>query len=95
MADVFAASGYRTGIFGKWHLGDNYPYRPQDRGFQESLIHGGGVVGEAPDRWGNDYYDDTYYRNGQPEPTQGYSTDAWFNDMIRFIVPLPRSGSGD
>jgi arylsulfatase len=34
MADVFAAGGYRTGIFGKWHLGDSYPYRPQDRGFQ-------------------------------------------------------------
>ena len=32
IADVFADSGYRTGIFGKWHLGDNYPYRPFDRG---------------------------------------------------------------
>ncbi|MHC4647234.1 MAG: sulfatase-like hydrolase/transferase, partial [Planctomycetota bacterium] len=42
MADVFAAGGYRTGIFGKWHLGDNYPFRPQDRGFQEVLIHKGG-----------------------------------------------------
>jgi len=37
MADVFSAGGYRTGIFGKWHLGDNYPFRPQDRGL--SLIH--------------------------------------------------------
>ena len=40
MADVFAASGYQTGIFGKWHLGDNYPYRPQDRGFGEVLTFG-------------------------------------------------------
>ena len=54
MADVFSAAGYRTAVFGKWHLGDNYPFRPQDRGFHESFIHGGGVVGEAPD-WGAYY----------------------------------------
>ena len=45
MADVFGASGYRTGMFGKWHLGDNYPYRPQDRGFQKVVAHKGGGVG--------------------------------------------------
>src|SRR5262245_32981817 len=27
LADHFAKAGYRTGIFGKWHLGDNYPFR--------------------------------------------------------------------
>jgi len=37
LADLFRAGGYRTGIFGKWRLGDNCPYRPQDRGFDESL----------------------------------------------------------
>ena len=37
MADIFAANGYRCGQFGKWHLGDNYPYRPQDRGFHEAI----------------------------------------------------------
>ncbi|HID23545.1 MAG TPA: N-acetylgalactosamine 6-sulfate sulfatase, partial [Planctomycetaceae bacterium] len=42
IAEVFAAAGYRTAIFGKWHLGDNYPCRPQDQGFHEVLIHGGG-----------------------------------------------------
>ena len=46
MADVFGASGYRTGMFGKWHLGDNYPYRPQDRGFQKVVAHKGGGVGQ-------------------------------------------------
>ncbi len=85
MADVFSAAGYRTAIFGKWHLGDNYPFRPKDRGFHESLIHGGGVVGEAPDWWGNDYYDDTYFRNGRPETSEGYCTDVWFNETVRFI----------
>src|SRR5262249_40189836 len=48
MAQIFAAHGYRTGLFGKWHLGDNYPYRPQDRGFHEGLTHGGGGIGNTP-----------------------------------------------
>jgi arylsulfatase A-like enzyme len=85
MAEVFAQAGYRTGIFGKWHLGDNAPYRPQDRGFQESLIHGGGGVGQTPDYWGNDYFDDTYLHNGSPEPQQGYCTDVFFAAALRFI----------
>jgi arylsulfatase A-like enzyme len=85
MADVFSANGYRTGIFGKWHLGDNYPFRPEDRGFEESLVHGGGVIGETPDYWGNDYYDDTYLRNGAPEVAEGYCTDVWFREAMEFI----------
>ena len=62
MADVFAANGYRTGMFGKWHLGDSYPFRPQDRGFQETLCHRGGAIGNSPDYWGNLYFDDKPYR---------------------------------
>ena len=85
MADVFSASGYRTGIFGKWHLGDNYPYRPQDRGFEEVLIHGGGGVGQGPDYWGNDYFDDTYFHNGTAKKFEGYCTDVWFDGALKFI----------
>ncbi len=85
MADVFAAGGYRTGIFGKWHLGDNYPFRPQDRGFQEVLINGGGGVGQTPDYWGNDYFDDTYWHNGKPKKFSGYCTDIWFDGALKFI----------
>jgi arylsulfatase A-like enzyme len=85
MADVFAASGYRTAIFGKWHLGDNYPYRPQDRGFQEVLINKGGGVGQGPDYWGNDYFDDTYFHNGKPKKFEGYCTDIWFDGALKFI----------
>ena len=48
MADVFQANGYRTGMFGKWHLGDNYPYRPEDRGFSHVVAHKGGGVGQTP-----------------------------------------------
>jgi arylsulfatase A-like enzyme len=85
MADVFAASGYRTGIFGKWHLGDNYPFRPGDRGFHDVLVHKGGGIGNTQDYWGNDYFDDTYFRNGKPEKFEGYCTDVWFNEAIKFI----------
>jgi arylsulfatase A-like enzyme len=85
MADVFASNGYKTGCFGKWHLGDNYPFRPQDRGFQEVLVHGGGGVGQAPDFWGNNYFDDTYFRNGEPEQQEGYCTDVWFDAAWDYI----------
>jgi arylsulfatase A-like enzyme len=85
MADVFRAGGYKTGIFGKWHLGDNYPFRPQDRGFDEVLIHKGGGIGNTQDYWGNDYFDDTYFRNGRPEKFEGYCTDVWFAEAIKFI----------
>ena len=85
MADVFAASGYRTGMFGKWHLGDNYPYRPFDRGFQTVVAHRGGGVGQTPDFWGNNYFDDTYFHNGDPIGHAGYCTDIWFDEAINFI----------
>jgi len=85
MADLFRAAGYRTGIFGKWHLGENYPFRPQDRGFEETLVHRGGAVGAAPDHWGNDYMDDTYVRNGVDRPYRGYSNTVWFDEAIQFI----------
>ena len=85
MGEVFAANGYRTAMFGKWHLGDSAGYRPWERGFQETVHHGGGVVGEAPDYWGNDYYDDTYFHNGVPTQYKGYCTDIWFNEAARFI----------
>jgi arylsulfatase A-like enzyme len=85
MANVFAERGYRTGLFGKWHLGDNHPYRPQDRVFEEVLTHGGGGISQIPDHWHNDYFDDTYYRNGVPEAFKGYCTDVWFSEATDFI----------
>ena len=85
MADVFRANGYRTGFFGKWHLGDNYPFRPQDRGFQEVLMSGAGGVGNTPDYWANDYFDDTFLRNGKPEKHDGFCTDVWFSQAMKFV----------
>ena len=85
MADVFAQNGYRTGMFGKWHLGDNYPYRPQDRGFETVAAHKGGGVGQTPDFWGNSYFDDTYFHNSEPTKHEGYCTDIWFDEAMKFI----------
>jgi arylsulfatase A-like enzyme len=85
IAEVFGQAGYRTAMFGKWHLGDNYPLRPHDQGFQEALYHGGGVAGHVGDHLGNDLYDDTYFRNGVPEVVKGYTTDVWFDEALKFI----------
>ncbi|WP_299555844.1 arylsulfatase [Seonamhaeicola sp.] len=85
MADMFTEAGYATGGFGKWHLGDNYPFRPEDRGFQETVMHGGGGVDQTPDYWGNTYFDDTYFHNGKPQKYEGYCTDVFFREATRFI----------
>ena len=61
MADVFKQNGYSTALFGKWHLGDNYPTRPTDSGFDTAIHHLAGGVGELSDYWGNSYFDDVYY----------------------------------
>jgi arylsulfatase A-like enzyme len=85
MANVFQSNGYRTGMFGKWHLGDQFPLRPQDRGFEEVLAHGGGGVGQTPDYWANDYFDDSYFANGQAQKQFGYCTDVFFAGAKQFI----------
>ena len=85
IADVFKNNGYKTAMFGKWHLGDNHPFKPNDRGFDEAFYHGGGGVGQTPDYWNNDYFDDTYFRNGTPEKVEGYCTDVWFDEAIKFV----------
>jgi arylsulfatase A-like enzyme len=86
IADVFAAGGYRTALFGKWHLGDNYPCRPHERGFHEGLTFGAGAISTTADSWGNDCFDDVYWRNGRPERFSGYCTDVFFREGLRFIA---------
>jgi arylsulfatase A-like enzyme len=85
LADALSAAGYRTGHFGKWHLGDSQPFRPHERGFDESVYHAGGGIGNTGDHWGNDYFDDTYFKNGVPTAYQGYCTDVFFREGMRFI----------
>ncbi len=85
LPQVLAQNGYTNAMYGKWHLGDNYPNRPEDRGFSEVIRHGGGGVGQGPDYWMNDYFDDTYYHNGEPEKYEGYCTDVFFDNAMEFI----------
>lgn len=85
MADLFAGAGYRTGIFGKWHLGDNFPFRPTDRGFQEALVHKGGGVGQSAGPPGNTYFNPVLEHNNVSKPFDGYVDDVFADAVIRFI----------
>ena len=85
LPSALKAAGYCSGLFGKWHLGDQAPYRPQDRGFDETVCHGGGGISQSLDWWGNDYIDDTYMVNGEPQAFEGYCTDVFFEQGLQFI----------
>ncbi|MFI3208664.1 MAG: arylsulfatase [Eubacteriales bacterium] len=85
IASALQEQGYRTGIFGKWHLGDSYPYRPEDRGFQDIVVHGGGGISQTPDYWGNDYFNDTYRTNDGYKKFDGYCTDVFYSEAKKFI----------
>ena len=86
MGNIFLANGYATGVFGKWHMGSNYPYRPQDRGFEKSVWFSSSHIGSVSDFWGNDYFDDTYWHNGKKQKYEGYCTDVFFDESKRFIA---------
>ncbi len=85
LAEALRDAGYKTAMVGKWHLGDNYPFRPQDQGFDHVLMHGAGGVGQAPDYWGNTQFNDTYFLNGEAKKYKGYATDIWFDEATEFI----------
>jgi len=82
--------GYTTGIFGKWHLGDEAAYRPESRGFDEVYIHGGGGIGQGypgscGDAPGNTNINPALFHNGKFVKTTGYCTDLFFDQALRWI----------
>ena len=92
MGNLFGEAGYRCGIFGKWHLGANYPYRPQDRGFDRSVWFPSSHIGSVPDAWGNDYFDDIYITDGKPMQYKGYCADVFFSEAMKFMKAAAKNG---
>lgn len=94
IAEALKGGGYATGIFGKWHLGDNYPMRPQDQGFDESLIHRGGGLAQPSEPIENErrYTDPILFRNGEEVQAEGYCTDIYFDEAIEFMDQSKKAG---
>ena len=90
IAQVLKGAGYTTGIFGKWHLGDEAPYQPHNRGFDETFIHGAGGIGQSfpgsqGDAPGTAYFDPIIKHNNRFVQTKGYCTDVFFRQTLGWI----------
>jgi arylsulfatase A-like enzyme len=85
LPEHFRQAGYATGLFGKWHLGDAPPYRPEDRGFDQTVWFPSSHIGALPDHWDNDYFDDIYLTPEGPRRFSGYTTDVFFGEAITWI----------
>ena len=97
IAEVLKKSGYATGIFGKWHLGDEEEYQPNRRGFDEVFIHGAGGIGQSypgscADVPGNGYFDPVIRHNDTYEKTRGFCTDVFFQQALGWIKQQQEKG---
>lgn len=97
VAQVLRSAGYATGIFGKWHLGDEDTYQPGRRGFDEVFVHGGGGIGQTfpgscGDAPGNGYFDPVIRHNGRFVKTRGYCTDVFFSQALAWIEAQRAAG---
>ncbi len=94
LGDLFTINGYATGMFGKWHLGDNAPSRPMDKGFERSTWHRCGGLTQISDFWTNDYFDDTYLVGDRWKKFDGYCTDVWFDEAMSFMTTVAADAGG-
>ncbi|RLD66332.1 MAG: arylsulfatase [Bacteroidetes bacterium] len=90
IAEMLKQANYKTGIFGKWHLGDNYPHTPNYQGFDESLIHLSGGMGQVGDitnyfKRDSSYFDPVLWHNGQKKAYKGYCSNIFTEQAIDFI----------
>lgn len=96
LPELLSQAGYESAIFGKWHLGDEDPYQPQQRGFDHAFIHGGGGIGQSykgscADAPGNSYFDPVMRENGMFVKTQGFCTDVIFDAALEWITQQAQS----
>lgn len=85
MPQYFKENGYVTGHFGKWHLGDAYPFRPHDRGFDESIHNRAWGIGSLAEHWQNNAFDDQYWHKNKLKQYEGYNTDVFFQQAMNWI----------
>ena len=90
LSEILRENNYNTGIFGKWHLGDSYPFRPTDQGFNESLIHLSGGIGQVGDftnyyAGNRSYFDPILWHNNEQKKYDGYCSDIFTNEALKFI----------
>tara|TARA_R110002049_G_scaffold2750_10_gene22474 strand:- start:144439 stop:145929 length:1491 start_codon:yes stop_codon:yes gene_type:complete len=96
LPQVLKEAGYTTGIFGKWHLGDEDEYQPRNRGFDEEFIHGAGGIGQSyacscADAPGNEYFNPAIRHNGTFVKTNGYCTNLFFDAALGWIKKVKDS----
>jgi len=92
IGQVMQDAGYSTGLFGKWHLGDEEQHRPQNRGFNEVLVHGSGIAGASGIRSNNSYFDLILRHNGKFVQTEGFCTDMFFNQSLAWMREQQKAG---
>lgn len=86
LSELFKDNGYQTAIVGKWHLGDNHPTRPTDRGFDYSLVHIGGMIGAPYNPLdANSYFDPILIENGVEKKFKGYCVDVFTDSAMNFM----------
>lgn len=93
IAEALRPGGYRTGLFGKWHLGDNAPARPQDQGFDRVLTHVGGMIGMPynPPQ-GRSYFDPILIEDGAERRFEGFAPDIFTDAAIAFMTEAADEG---
>jgi arylsulfatase len=90
LPQALQSAGYATGLFGKWHLGDGDAYLPQNRGFDEVLMHGAGGIGQKqygdfPANSEHTYFDNVLLHNDTVVQTKGFCTDLFFQAGLAWI----------
>ena len=84
LSTLLQQAGYRTALFGKWHLGHGErQFWPTRHGFELFFGHTGGCVDFFTMRYGNQL---DWYRNEQPLDITGYATDLLTDEAVQFLA---------